>query len=113
MITVTVNQDEQGNIIGFSASGHAQYGPEGEDIICAAVSAILQTAVFGLVDYLDLDPEVSTENGWLSCQLDAKLAQDTEVKAVLETMLVGLKKTEEAYSDYLIIDEKERGTNHD
>ncbi len=113
MITVTVNQDEQGNIVGFSASGHAQYAPEGEDIICAAVSAILQTAVFGLVDYLDLDPEVSTEDGWLNCQLDSKLARDKEVKAVLETMLVGLKKTAEAHSEHLIIEEKERGTNHD
>jgi uncharacterized protein YsxB (DUF464 family) len=107
MVEIKIIKDGQDNIVEFSASGHTSYAPEGEDIICAAVSAILQTAVFGLSEHLGLSPEVSTEDGWLSCKLDPKLARDQEVKAILETMLIGLKKTQQSYSQYIKIKERE------
>ena len=103
MITISIERDQQGNIVSFSGAGHAEYAPVGEDIICAAISAILQTAVFGLTNYLELDPEIKVEDGWLSCQLDSKVAQEIEVKAILETMLAGLKETEDSYSQYVKI----------
>ncbi|GAB6099076.1 ribosomal-processing cysteine protease Prp [Halanaerocella petrolearia] len=103
MIKINIERDKRGNIYKFSAQGHAEYAPQGEDIICAAVSAIMQTAVFGLQSYLDVEPLVDTNNGWLSCQLDPKLARDEKVKAILETMLVGLKETAKVHSKYLKI----------
>ncbi|AGB41883.1 putative ribosomal protein [Halobacteroides halobius DSM 5150] len=105
MITVKIERNKDNNIIAFWAQGHAEYAPYGEDIICAAISAILQTAVFGLQEYLELKPDVSTDDGWLNCRLQSKLACDQEVKAILETMLVGLKETAKAYSDYIKIEE--------
>ena len=90
-------------IVEFSAEGHAHYGEEGQDIICAAVSAILQTAAFGLINYLEVEAEVSTSNGWLSCSLDLKTAQDPEVQAVLGAMLAGVRETVKEYPDYLKI----------
>lgn len=38
---------ESGDII-IDVKGHSGYAPHGQDIVCAAVSAILQTAVLGL-----------------------------------------------------------------
>ncbi|WP_408954905.1 ribosomal-processing cysteine protease Prp [Natroniella sp. ANB-PHB2] len=101
MITINIERDQAGNIVEFFVEGHADYAPSGEDIICAAVSAILQTAVFGLVNYLGLAPEVEVKDGWLSCKLDSKMAQDIEVKAILETMLTGLEETEKSHSQYI------------
>ncbi|GAB6138376.1 ribosomal-processing cysteine protease Prp [Halanaerobaculum tunisiense] len=103
MIEVKLKRTKEDNIYAFSAQGHAEYAPEGEDIICAAVSVILQTAVFGLQDYLELELTVDTNNGWLSCQIPPSLAQDKEVKAILETMSIGLEETAQAYSDYIKI----------
>lgn len=37
MIVVTVNDD------GFSLKGHAGYAPHGQDVVCAAVSVLVQT----------------------------------------------------------------------
>ena len=48
MITVTVTR-ENGNPVGFRVSGHANMGEYGEDLVCAAVSAIVfNTMIAGL-----------------------------------------------------------------
>ena len=56
---------------GFIVKGHADYAPYGEDIICSAVSAIVQTAQMGLerlaedyplnIEIIDFDFEVNDE----------------------------------------------------
>ncbi|MGM0501034.1 MAG: ribosomal-processing cysteine protease Prp [Bacillota bacterium] len=104
MITIKIKRIND-NIVFFSAEGHAEYASDGEDIICAAVSAILQTAAFGLIDYLELKPEINTSDGWLSCQLDQEQAQDKEVQAILGAMVAGLKATVKEYSEYIEINE--------
>ena len=102
MIKIKIKRNK-GNIVQFSAEGHSEYAEEGQDIICAAVSAILQTAAFGLINYLELKPEINTKNGWLSCRLASEVAQDKEVQAILEAMLAGLKETVKEYPDYIQI----------
>ena len=104
MINIKINRLE-GNIVSFSADGHAEYAPQGQDIICAAISAILQTAAFGLMDYLELNPEISTNDGWLSCKLKQDTAKDKEVQAILETMVAGLKATVKEYPNHIKINE--------
>ena len=102
MIKIKITRKQE-QIVGFSAEGHAEYGTEGQDIICAAVSAILQTAAFGLINYLNIEPEISTSDGWLSCRLEPETAQNKEVQAILGAMLAGLRETVQEYPDYLKI----------
>ena len=40
MIEVKFKEDDHGNLLSFEITGHAGYGVEGEDIICAAVSVL-------------------------------------------------------------------------
>ena len=47
MICIRVTEEEEG--VEISALGHAGYGPRGQDIICAGVSALL----YGLKVYLE------------------------------------------------------------
>jgi uncharacterized protein YsxB (DUF464 family) len=103
MITVNIERDKNENIVAFFVEGHAEYAPYGEDIVCAAVSAIVQTAVFGLINYLNLYPNIDTKDGCLDCRLDSSIAKDIKVKAILETMLIGLQETATAYAQYLKI----------
>ncbi len=102
MITVNIDYNDD-DIIGFVVKGHADYGEHGEDILCAAVSAIVQTTVFGLIKYLQVDVDYKVEDGLLSCYLDCDLASNNEVKAILETMLIGLEETTESYPEYIKI----------
>jgi hypothetical protein len=105
MIVVNIKRDKKGNITSFFAKGHAEAAPHGEDIVCAAVSAILQTAVFGLTKHLNLEPKVEVNDGWLNCQLSSIKAQEDEVRAILETMFIGLKETADVYSEYIKVSE--------
>ena len=51
MVNVTVFT-EQGIPVGFELTGHADQGAYGEDIVCAGISAITQTALLGITDVL-------------------------------------------------------------
>lgn len=44
MLTVTVHLCEDGCLAGFEAAGHAGEAPAGENIACAAATALLRTA---------------------------------------------------------------------
>jgi uncharacterized protein YsxB (DUF464 family) len=49
MISVTVYRCA-GDLVGIGAQGHAGYAEYGNDIVCAAVSALLQALLVGLQD---------------------------------------------------------------
>lgn len=55
MIHVMV--DLKGETKTLRISGHANFAPKGRDIVCAAVSAIFQTAILGLKTIAETHPE--------------------------------------------------------
>lgn len=89
-MTTVIITHEGGFITGFTASGHSDYAQEGEDIVCAAVSAITQTAMMGLQQF-----ESTTQAHWEAGDdpiLSVKVlrpSHDTEV--ILRTMVIGLE----------------------
>ena len=60
-------QKHNGSIVSVECDGHTGYGVEGEDIVCSALSSIVQTAALGLMQVagIDLDYEVRDEDGYL------------------------------------------------
>ena len=111
MIRISVRQDRDGFIKAFFVKGHADYDEAGRDIVCAAVSAVVQTAVIGLTDIAGLKPEYNQqdENGFLQCILPEGLTEQDRNTAsiILNTMLVGLKSIQYGYSDFISIKERE------
>ena len=51
MITITMHRDKKDRYTGFTIKGHADYDEAGSDIVCAAVSALSQTALLGIMQY--------------------------------------------------------------
>ena len=98
MVHVTVIR-ERGTAVGFRLTGHANAGAYGEDIVCAGISAITETALLGITDVLKLDAAWSREEGNLSCVLSRETAgEDLEKAAVVfDTMIAGLKSLQQAY----------------
>lgn len=108
MTTITVHY--KGNrIVGFRAKGHTGYAQSGEDIVCAAVSALTQTAYLGIAELAGADVDMSTSDGEFRLFLPEGLVPEKREKAelILGTMLLGLRSIEENYSDYLKIVERE------
>lgn len=59
-------------IIGFESSGHANFAEQGEDIICAAVSALTINSINTLEEVLNLDKEIRYTYGENEITLDIK-----------------------------------------
>jgi uncharacterized protein YsxB (DUF464 family) len=98
MVRVTVIR-EQGTPVGFELTGHADQGAYGEDIVCAGISAITETALLGITDVLKLDAAWTREDGHLVCELSRDMAEEDLEKAavVFNTMIAGLTSLQQAY----------------
>lgn len=109
MIEVEVKCDKEGHISRFEVSGHAGYDVPGKDIVCAAVSAVVQTAVIGLTDVIGLKVEYRQKNGNARCIIPKGLSVEQREKAdiVLRTMVYGLKSIQSGYSEHISVLEKE------
>jgi len=103
MINVEFLLDSADNITGFSIEGHAEYAEYGRDIVCAAVSAVSQTAVIGLQKLLKGKPKVVQEKGRLILRLpeDLSFEQRQIGNAVLKTMYWGLEAVKNEYKGYI------------
>lgn len=102
MTTITLVRDDSQKIVEFWVTGHADYSNKGSDIVCAAVSAVVQTAVEGLKKYLPEEIHVQKGKGILHVSI-TKGKDSPETSVILETMLLGLKKIEEKYQEYVRI----------
>jgi len=88
MINIEIVRNSDQAMVGFSVSGHANTAPHGQDIVCAGISALTQTAVLGLDRQLKKKIHIKIASGNLKMNLLDK--PDALTNAVLETMLIGL-----------------------
>ncbi|WP_338824958.1 hypothetical protein MHOCP_05220 [Moorella humiferrea] len=106
MIKIVFWQDKDGSLFGLTVTGHAGFRPKGEDIVCAAVSALAQTAVLSLREQLEEEPVVTLREGFLECRLAQGLSPAGRKKAqiILKTIAAGLRAIAEDYGDYVAIE---------
>lgn len=106
MIIVSVQRNRDGCVKGFSVSGHANYEEHGRDIVCAGVSAIVQTAILGLQEFLGIDCAGEQQAGLVKCNLPSvEPVLRREADAILETMLLGLTAIASSYPGYVQVDD--------
>ena len=89
---------ERGTPVGFELTGHADQVVEGEDIVCAGISAITETAILGITDVLKLDAAYTHESGYARCELSRETSLEDREKAaiVFDTMIAGLTSLQSA-----------------
>lgn len=104
MIKLKIERDKQNRILGFSVEGHAGFAPHGQDIVCAAVSALALTAVLSLKKLLNLKLDFKNSDGLLVCRLP-EMDNDVRSKAeiIVNTMLIGIRETKKNYPEYIEI----------
>lgn len=92
MIKITYN--EMGDMMFLRAEGHAEFAPKGQDIVCAAVSALMQTLAYSL------------DSGTVTCADDRNLMvvqakQGTDSLAKFELVTDGLILLADAYPEHV------------
>ncbi len=83
---------QDGKISGFSIDGHANTAPHGQDIYCAGVSTLSQSAYLCIRDFLKREFDGDSGSGLLVLKL--KDPPDDLTEAVFQTMLIGLREIE-------------------
>lgn len=106
MVKITIDKDAEDNIIGYNATGHSDYAERGQDIVCAAVSTLLQTALLGLTRLADSKATFRITDGKMNVKLVEKPTHDSNL--ILECMKIGLIEIENAYRDCVQITERRR-----
>ncbi|MGI6213915.1 MAG: ribosomal-processing cysteine protease Prp [Christensenellales bacterium] len=97
-----------GHIVSLEVKGHAQSGTGEYDMLCAAVSAITQTALLGLKNVVMADPKYTIRDGYLKIEVDVK-DKDKQAcaDAVMLTLLEGLKDIAGGYPSMIKLEEVE------
>ncbi|CDQ18132.1 hypothetical protein SAMN05192559_102125 [Halobacillus karajensis] len=100
----------QGQITGFEISGHAESGPYGHDLVCAAVSAVSFGAVNAIVTLCGFEPDVEQggEGGYLKITLPRDLDEliHSKTQTLLAGMQVSLETIEQEYDQYIKISQR-------
>ena len=109
-MTKVLISKKDNRIFEVECDGHTNYGEKGEDIVCASLSSIVQTAVLGLlvVVGVELDMKRDDEQGYLRFTLPKNLNEQkrNESAIVLDTMLCGISDLYESFSDYIELEVK-------
>lgn len=95
-------------VTGFEINGHACFGGYGEDIVCAAASAVVYTAI-GTLDEMGIKPGYIEKNGSMSFYLNGEMDKEQKEKAyiVLETVKIGLLQIQNGYGQNITVKIKE------
>ena len=94
---------EGDRITGFSISGHSGYAEAGQDIVCAAISAVVTMAEATINDVCGAKAKVRVKDDQARITLTLPTSCDEEeaVQAVLSGMMLTLISMREDYPDYI------------
>ena len=105
MITITIGR-HQDSYVSFTSKGHAGYAPEGQDIVCAAVSALIINAVNSIMKFTADELDVREKDGFVSFRFKKPVSERGTL--LMDSLVLGLTEIEHSYQNrYLTVKVKE------
>ncbi len=107
MTKITFYQRVDGTFQGFRSQDHAGYSAEGQDIVCAAVSALVINFVNSLDELTDdhYQIDVNQEDAEIDVVFTEELSEEGSL--LLRSLILGLTSVEEEHGQYLDVIFKE------
>ena len=106
MTTVTF-YSEGSRLTGLEMKGHSGYAPQGEDIVCAAVTSAVRLTECAVNDVLGLEAsvKVKSEKALISLKLPVGLGQTNEstCQTLLTALMLYLSQLHEEYPENIIV----------
>ena len=105
MTFIRFYRDSNGELTGFSAIGHAGAADEGEDIVCAGISALTITAINSLEDIAKVEMHLHVGDGFASVRLCKKQKEHklSVAQVILKTVQRGFNDMAVSYPQYMRI----------
>lgn len=101
MLEVTFYRDGADRPSGFSARGHVELADPGEDVVCAAVSGILQAARLGLEQHADAVGTAQQRPGELKLELREDRRDLESVAAIVATAELAVEQIARQYPEHV------------
>ena len=106
MTTVTF-YSEGSRLTGLEMKGHSGYAPQGEDIVCAALTSAIRLTECAVNDVLGLEAAVKVreKDAFLSLKLPNGLGQTNEstCQTLLAALMVHLVQLAEEYPEHISV----------
>ena len=103
MTEITFYRNEHEEYTGFRCDGHAGFADEGEDIVCAAISALVTNTINSVLEFTNDTPDIDEdeEEGYIDVSFFDTPGEDTQL--LLRSLVLGLSniEAEKDYSDYI------------
>lgn len=81
--------------IGIKVEGHSGSGVKGTDIVCSAVSAIIQTSVIAITRVAGIHQKIEQRDGYLESIIfhrNSGIPNISRLITILYTMIIGLEE---------------------
>ena len=99
MIKITINHASNGQVNFLEIKGHANSAPHGQDLVCAAVSAVITGGFNNLNNHKNY--ELKLDEGYALFQSNVPL--DAHDETVIETIICGLNTIKETNPEFIQI----------
>jgi uncharacterized protein YsxB (DUF464 family) len=104
MVTVTFRRDSQKRLSSLFADGHAGWADAGDDIVCAAVSAIVQAAWLGLAEHARVGVDGDRSGGRLEMRWPADSRDRDDVRAIVATAELSIEQIARQYPEHVSVE---------
>ena len=101
MIKINIERDHD-TIKKITISGHSGYAAQGQDIVCAGISAVSEGSVNAITEITKKKPTFEIKDGFLSIEYRA----DAQTQLIAKVTYVQLKSVAESYPENVQIIEK-------
>ncbi len=110
MTVIRIFVDGNDDVLGFRVSGHAGAGTEGNDVVCAAISAVAYTILGSLEQLAKVDISGAViSDGLMEFRLPGDYPQGTPdvISCIFATMEVGFQQIVGSYGQFARIEYEE------
>jgi uncharacterized protein YsxB (DUF464 family) len=95
-----------GEEIRIRVEGHSGFGSRGNDLVCAGISAVVQSAIVGIDRVAKLRQRLVQRDGFLETAVTVRGLSpggDAALKVIIHTMIMGLAEIARNYPDSMEI----------
>ena len=108
MINITIMRNQDNAYIGFDCIGHAAFSEEGQDIVCAGVSALVINTINSVSCFTkeEFATDSDEETGMISFRFAKPAEHDADL--LMKSLVLGLQGIQNSYgNEYIILNFKE------
>jgi len=101
MVEVVFRRDSRLRLSSIFASGHAEFAVDADDLVCAAVSAVLQAARLGLERHARVGLKARQRPGEFFIGWPAGRRDDAAVEAIAATAQLAIEQLARQYPEHV------------